>query len=211
MMTPEHEMPLPSEVESERVVLGASLRDPSCYEQAAKLLVPDDFTLDSYHRLFRLIGEMREAGIPIDLATVCRELTNRKEIGAVGGVSAVASLTDGAVCVQSHVEYHARIIRACSRKRGLIHACDALKARTLANEKLAGICADMIQTGLDYGNNASGGPRNLFVSATDFLSGAPQEIDWLVDGVIERGANGFFAAVPKGGKSTSTLGVRGIA
>jgi RecA-family ATPase len=43
--------------------------------------------------------------------------------------------------------------------------------------------------------------QKLFLSAPKFIAQAPQSIDWLVEGVIERGGNGFFSAIPKGGKS----------
>lgn len=43
--------------------------------------------------------------------------------------------------------------------------------------------------------------QKLFVSAPAFVAQVPDRIDWMVDGVIERGANGFFAANPKTGKS----------
>src|SRR5437016_5199520 len=49
------------------------------------------------------------------------------------------------------------------------------------------------------------GPQKLFVSAPEFISQAPEKIDWLIEGVIERGANGFFSAVPKGGKSWAAV------
>lgn len=34
-----------------------------------------------------------------------------------------------------------------------------------------------------------------------FVKGSHLEVDWMVDGVIQRGSNGFFCAVPKAGKS----------
>ncbi len=42
---------------------------------------------------------------------------------------------------------------------------------------------------------------NLLVDAPNFLTTVSPEIDWLVDGVIQRGANGFICAAPKVGKS----------
>ncbi len=42
---------------------------------------------------------------------------------------------------------------------------------------------------------------NLLVDAPDFLSTVSPDIDWLVDGLIQRGANGFFCSDPKVGKS----------
>lgn len=47
--------------------------------------------------------------------------------------------------------------------------------------------------------------QKLFVPAPHFVAQAPQQIDWLVEGIIERAANGFFSAVPKGGKSWAAI------
>lgn len=41
----------------------------------------------------------------------------------------------------------------------------------------------------------------LLVSLREFMSGASVVIDWLVDGIIQRGANGFIVSAPKAGKS----------
>jgi hypothetical protein len=41
----------------------------------------------------------------------------------------------------------------------------------------------------------------IFVSAVDFMTSENEEIDWLIPGVIQRGANGFFAGTPKAAKS----------
>jgi len=48
-------------------------------------------------------------------------------------------------------------------------------------------------------------PQRLFVPAPNFVAQAPEQTDWLVEGVIERGANGFFVAQPKGGKSWAAI------
>lgn len=43
--------------------------------------------------------------------------------------------------------------------------------------------------------------NHLLVPAIEFVRTIPDQIDWLVDGVIQSGANGMFAADPKAGKS----------
>jgi hypothetical protein len=45
----------------------------------------------------------------------------------------------------------------------------------------------------------------LFVSVTEFLANANQYIDWMVEGLIERGPNGLFLGRPKAGKSPCAL------
>lgn len=42
---------------------------------------------------------------------------------------------------------------------------------------------------------------NLLVTAPEFLKNRPVDFDWIVQGVIERGANGVIVADPKAGKS----------
>src|SRR5208282_6536517 len=41
----------------------------------------------------------------------------------------------------------------------------------------------------------------LLVSAREFLMQVSEEIEWLIDGVVQRGANGFIVSDPKCGKS----------
>jgi hypothetical protein len=44
-----------------------------------------------------------------------------------------------------------------------------------------------------------------FVSAVDFMASTAPEIDWMIEHVIQRGANGFICASPKIGKSWTAL------
>lgn len=47
--------------------------------------------------------------------------------------------------------------------------------------------------------------NRILIPAPQFASSTPAEVDWMVEGVIERGANGFFCAEPKGGKSWAAV------
>ena len=49
------------------------------------------------------------------------------------------------------------------------------------------------------------GEDRILISADQFASSTPVEVDWMVEGIIQRGANGFFCAEPKGGKSWAAL------
>jgi RecA-family ATPase len=44
----------------------------------------------------------------------------------------------------------------------------------------------------------------MFVDVNEFCNREVRDVDWLVDGLIERGSNGFIAADPKGSKSLTT-------
>jgi len=47
--------------------------------------------------------------------------------------------------------------------------------------------------------------NNMFVNVVDFTKSSPKEIDWLVEGLIQRGANGIMTARPKAGKSLAVV------
>jgi len=61
------ERPLPSNPEAEKSILGAILLNNAAYVDAADLLRPDDFSLDSHRRIFARMVELGEAGRAIDL------------------------------------------------------------------------------------------------------------------------------------------------
>jgi hypothetical protein len=48
-------------------------------------------------------------------------------------------------------------------------------------------------------------PRKVFVNAAEFADSSEEKIDWLIEKVLQRGANGFFCAPPKGAKSWVSL------
>src|SRR6185312_13093799 len=45
----------------------------------------------------------------------------------------------------------------------------------------------------------------LLLGARKFMAMAPERIDWLVEGVIQRGANGVIGAAPRAGKTWLSL------
>jgi len=47
--------------------------------------------------------------------------------------------------------------------------------------------------------------QKLFLAAPQFAATVADDIDWLIDGVIQRGSNGMITAVPKGGKSWAAI------
>jgi RecA-family ATPase len=47
--------------------------------------------------------------------------------------------------------------------------------------------------------------RHLLVDAVSFAAKRSEQIDWIVEGVLERGANGFIVANPKVGKSFAAI------
>ena len=127
---------LPSNVEAERSVLGAILLDNSAYNQAAALLTPEDFSLDSHRRLFLRIMELADRSRPADLVTLCEELMRHSELEAVGGAGYISSLTDGLPRL-SNIEHYAKIVKDKALLRRLIQVSNTVASRCLEGSEEA--------------------------------------------------------------------------
>jgi replicative DNA helicase len=138
---------LPASVDAERSILGAILLDNLTYNQAAELLRPDDFSLDSHRRIFAGMMELYESGRPVDLITLNDELGRRKEVEAIGGVAYLSSLTDG-LPHRPNIEEYVRIVRDKALLRSLIHASNSAIARAVDQAEAADEILDAAESAI---------------------------------------------------------------
>ena len=161
----------------------------------------EDLYLSSNREILRAIISLTTQHKAVDLVTVAEELQRTGKLDSIGGHAYLASLID-AVLDRPNVEAYARNIRDASRARQLHAVFTAGVAAIEQGEPVDQVLAHLQEKQLELSfQNPTGCAQKLFVSAPKFIAQAPERIDWLVEGVIERGANGFFSAVPKGGKS----------
>lgn len=199
---------LPSNQMAERAVLGACLLDGSV-KRLRGHVQPADFYFAANRWIFEAMLRMGRMQTPIDFITVADELQRAKHLEAAGGHVYLASLTDG-LPREINVEHYAAILRERTQRRTLIAI--AQKAQEAAadesvssdetlrmiGERVAGVTA----------RAADGQSEGLLVNAAEFMAAtATQEsdIDWLVEGVIQRGANGVMVGLPKAAKSFSAV------
>jgi replicative DNA helicase len=109
---------LPSNVEMERLILGAVLLDGTHLVDARRLGV-QDFTTDANQRIFRRMCEMADRGESLDRITLINELMRHGELEAVGGITYLTSLDDGMPRMPSISQYVSVVLEK-SRLRSLI-------------------------------------------------------------------------------------------
>ncbi|MDA8351988.1 MAG: replicative DNA helicase [Firmicutes bacterium] len=109
----------PHNQEAERAVLGAILIEPAVLVTVTERLRPEDFYRQSHQRLFQVIIDVSEQGEPIDLVTLTSELSDRKLLEEVGGVSYLTELAE-AVPTAANVDYYAQIVEEKAILRRLI-------------------------------------------------------------------------------------------
>jgi hypothetical protein len=190
-------------VDSERAALGSVLLDNRHLSELLAHIRDDEFSLSSHREIRRVMASLNAQKRAVDLTTVVEELQRTGKLESVGGPDCVSELIMG-VPERPNIETYLRNIREAARTRTL-HA--ALSSASVALEQ--GESFDEVLFRLQEKQEALAraqtSRKNLFLSAPQFIAQAPQSIDWLVEGVIERGANGFFSAVPKGGKSWAAI------
>ena len=110
---------LPSSVHTEITVLGAMLLDSVAVTDATAKLRPEDFSLDSHQRIYRVMIDLLAVGHAIDYITVMDALSKRRELDAIGGPAYLAYLSEG-VPRHPKVEDYVRIIKDKSLLRQLL-------------------------------------------------------------------------------------------
>ncbi len=118
-----YESPLPSNVDAERVILGALVGNNETFFDDTIDLKAEDFYLDSNRKIFVCINEilfgMVEGILHVDEMTLAEELRKRGWLEAVGGFAYIAGLSEG-IYRNIHIEDHVRIVKDKARLRRLV-------------------------------------------------------------------------------------------
>ena len=127
----------PHLIEAEQAVLGALLTQGPSTEGLADLVSSlvkvEDFYRDAHRVIYDAILVIHRGHKPIDFITVSEELTRRKKLEQVGGISYITSLANESTGAYN-VEEHARIIAEKAQLRRLIDAGNKIVGMSYANE-----------------------------------------------------------------------------
>lgn len=109
----------PHNHEAEQSVIGAIFLDPQTLITAAEILIPEDFYRRAHEQIFDTMIALSDKGQPIDVVTVTEELSAKKELENVGGISYLTELAN-AVPTAANVVYYAKIVEEKALLRRLI-------------------------------------------------------------------------------------------
>jgi len=133
--------PLPSNVESERVILGAILLDNALISQAVEQLKVEDFYSPNHRRIFNAMLSLFERGERIDPILIGEELKKDGSIDSIGGVATITNLTYGLPHFSDIFDY-AKVVKDKSLTRSLIKVCNQVTSEALAEEDDAAVILD---------------------------------------------------------------------
>ncbi|GAB0170241.1 replicative DNA helicase [Lysinibacillus sp. CTST325] len=109
----------PHNREAEQSVIGAIFLDPQSLITASEILLADDFYHNAHKTIFETMLRLSDQGKAIDVVTVTEELSAKKEIEDVGGLSYLLELAN-AVPTAANVAHYAKIVEEKALLRRLI-------------------------------------------------------------------------------------------
>ncbi|SFS36896.1 replicative DNA helicase [Marininema halotolerans] len=124
----------PHNQEAEQAVLGAVLIEPSVLVTVTERIQPEDFYRQAHQRLLQVIMDLAEQGEPVDLVTLTSELSDRKLLDEVGGVSYLTELVQ-TVPTAANVDYYARIVEEKAVLRRLIRTATEIATSGYSGEE----------------------------------------------------------------------------
>lgn len=113
----------PAAIHAEMTILGAMLVEPSAITEATALLTTSDFSLDSHRKIYSAILHLVEDRDSVDIVTITNFLGKKKELESLGGLSYLASLSEG-LPRKLNIESYVRIVRDRAMMRKMMEVCD---------------------------------------------------------------------------------------
>ena len=109
----------PHNHEAEQSVIGAVFLEPQALITAAEVLIPEDFYRVAHQKIFSTMLALSDKGQPIDVVTVTEELTAKKELEDIGGISYLTEIAN-VVPTAANIMHYAKIVEEKSLLRRLI-------------------------------------------------------------------------------------------
>jgi replicative DNA helicase len=166
-------IPLPSNSEAEKSVLGSMLISQEAAALAVESLGTNDFHSPAHRLIYSAIRTVMQRGQPLDMIMLQDELRDEGKLIDAGGTTALIELTDF-VPSAAAVEHYIGIVKEKSIRRQLIYAAQAIRDTALDEERqidaVISHCAESI---LEIGNRAD---STRITPWTELLSTAFEEI-----------------------------------
>ncbi|HSJ37313.1 MAG TPA: replicative DNA helicase [Planococcus sp. (in: firmicutes)] len=115
----------PHNQEAEQSVLGAIFLEPQSLISVAEIIMPEDFYRIAHQKIFQTMINLSDRGKAIDVVTVTEELSAKKELEDVGGLSYLAEIAN-AVPTAANVGHYAHIVEEKGLLRRLIRVATSI-------------------------------------------------------------------------------------
>jgi replicative DNA helicase len=187
---------LPSDIEMEKAVLSALLRDNRAVHAVLNEVKPEDFYHPAHQQLYQAMLTLQDSNLPVDLHTLGNHLNEQKLLDAIGGPVYLAELFDYEATA-ANVVHHARIVRQKAVKRSLIAVATEIVESGYDESEIADRLLDQAESKIfDIGRAKS---KQTFTSLHEEMDDAIDYVEMLMD------KGGELTGVPTGYKDLDEM------
>ncbi|WP_210471429.1 replicative DNA helicase [Sporosarcina sp. 6E9] len=115
----------PHNNEAEQSVIGAIFLEPQALLTASEVLMPEDFYRMAHQKIFSTMLNLSDQGQAIDVVTVTEELSAKKELEDVGGISYLTEIANS-VPTAANIVHYANIVEEKALLRRLIRVATTI-------------------------------------------------------------------------------------
>ncbi len=127
------DMELPNSPEAEKAVIGCVLQDKKSLVTAMELLSYNDFYYDANREIFKVVSELFNENMPVDIVTVSDRLTRYDKLDAVGGIPYISAAAKS-ISTTENAEYYAKIIQEKALLRELAEVGTKIKTLSVGQD-----------------------------------------------------------------------------
>ncbi|WP_429842761.1 replicative DNA helicase [Brevibacillus sp. FIR094] len=115
---------------AEKATLGSIIMEPMSLDEIELILSPEDFSHSGHQDIYKSLLSLRDRGEKIDLVALTTELSNKKQLDAIGGVLYLTSL-GSVVASAAAVDHHAELVKEAATTRKVFGYAESLRASVL--------------------------------------------------------------------------------
>jgi len=129
-------------ISAEQSVIGGLLLEPDTLPDISCLLHESDFVKREHALIFRAIGELTNAGTPIDVLTIREHLELAHKLNDAGGPAYIAAIAKDTPSA-SNIRAYAGIVAACAKRRQVRDLFTAAAKRAESAEDVSELIGDI--------------------------------------------------------------------
>lgn len=197
-------LPLPPrEGEAERALLGACMESTNAYRDAAGLVTAGDFYEERNRHIWRAMESLATEGATTDPVLLANRLRRDGVLTLSGGGPYLHELYSGARLSAGSTAYFAQIVADVATRRRVFEAGQRMIQRAHAG---TGDTFSLVEDSLEDVRSARdqrAGVDVLTSTVDEFMHSVPDDVDWVVPGLLGRGDR--LVLTGSGGLGKSTL------
>ena len=127
---------LPNNVEAEQALLSSIINNKNVLDRIKNKLKPDDFYLDKHKNLYKVLCEMNDNEISVDLVTLLEYINSKKLVERCGQITYVTEVATNILYYANNIDEYINIIKSKSDRRKLINIAKELALDSYEKEDI---------------------------------------------------------------------------